>query len=106
MDGYTTKPIQEVDKKLFTSEIRLPVIIHQHALDHLSNKQRKIFKEQELLEMVEKERPRKAYLQQNGRYAVFYRRVDGYRKIILDIEETKTIIVSFMDTPEIPKYKI
>jgi hypothetical protein len=106
MDIFTTRPVEEVDKKLFSSLFHLPLLVHAHALDYLSKGQRKVFKEKELLEMVERETPRKVFLQKNGCYAVFYRRPDGYRKLIIDIESTRTIIVSFMDTPEIPRYRV
>lgn len=105
MDIYTTKPKKEIDKRFFKI-LGKPVEIHPHATNHLGSGQRKVFKEQELLDMVEKETPRKVYLQENGRYAAFYRRSDGYRKLILSLEKTKTVIVTFMDTPELPKYKV
>lgn len=56
--------------------------------------------------MLTKENPRKAYLQENGRYSVYYRRRDGYRKVIVEITNDKTVVVSFMDTPEIPKIRL
>jgi len=55
---------------------------------------------------MRRENPRKIYLQENGRYALYYRKADGYRKIIIELENKKAVIVSFMDPPEIPKIKI
>ena len=82
------------------------IIVSPHALDHLSDKQRKVFKEEELCYMVEKEVPRKTYLQSNGRYASYFRKSDGYRKLILVVEDKKIIIVTFINTPEIPKVRL
>jgi len=65
-----------------------------------------LFKEEELTGMVEKEEPRKIYLQKNGRYAIYYRRSDSYRKLILEVEDKKIIIVTFINIPEIPKVKL
>ena len=106
MDIYTTQPIEEINKLRYKEIIKNKDIeISPHALDHLSAKQRKVFKEQELFDMLEKEAPRKIYLQKNGRYATYYRKPDGFRKLILDLEDNKIIIVTFMDTPEIPKIR-
>jgi hypothetical protein len=56
--------------------------------------------------MIQKENPRRIHLQQNDRYAAYYRRTDGYRKLIIGKEEKRVVIVSFMDTDEIPKIRI
>lgn len=107
MDVYTTRPIEEIDKLTFKNiKTNKEIEVSPHALDHLSRKQRKVFKEEELTNMLEKEVPRKIYLQRNGRYASYYRKPDGYRKLILDIEDKKIIIVTFTDPPEIPKIRL
>jgi len=54
--------------------------------------------------MVSKETPRKVFLQQNSRYATYYRKSDGFRKLIIEVEQ-KTIIVSFMDLLNIPRWQ-
>jgi len=101
---HSSKPVRVVDKKTFKSYQTRQIEVHPHALNHLGKGQRKVFKEKELLEMLE-ERPRKVFEQENKRYAAFYRRTDGYRKLILSVESTKTVIVTFMDVQEIPRYK-
>ena len=101
---YTTKPIRELDLFEFRELIKnKKVEISPHALFHLSNKQRKIFKEEELIITLEKETPRKIYLQENGRYAAYYRKSEGYREVILEIKEATITIVTFIATMEIPK---
>ena len=107
MDFYTTKPIEEVSKvtyKVIKSNKEL--VVSPHAFDHLSEGQRKVFKEEDLKHMVAKETPRKVFLQDNGRYAAFFRKDDGYRKLILEVEEKIITIVSFWDMLEIPKYRL
>ncbi|MCD4666536.1 hypothetical protein K8R47_01875 [archaeon] len=107
MDTYTTRPIEEVDKLTLKNILyNKRIVVSPHALDHLSEKQRKVFKEEELLYMVKKEVPRKIYLQINGRHATYYRKSDGFRKLILDINDNKITIVTFMDIPEIPKVRL
>ncbi len=107
MGIYTTKPIKEISTKDFrylTKEKK--VVVSPHALQHLSNKQRKVFNIEELASMVERESPRKVYLQENERYAAYYRKSDGYRKLIIEIRDDKTIVVTFIDVNEIQKYKL
>ncbi len=53
--------------------------------------------------MVEKETPRKFYQQLNGRYAGYYRKPDGYCKLVLELYSNKLTVVTFMDVPEIPR---
>ena len=107
LDIFSTRPIEEVGKLQFKNIIKDKSIqVSPHAMDHLSEAQRKVFKEEQLIQMLEKENPRKIYLQQNGRYAPYYRRSGGYRKLIIEVEDRKIIIVSFMDPLEIPRIKL
>jgi mRNA-degrading endonuclease RelE of RelBE toxin-antitoxin system len=106
IDPYSTKPIEEVNKLDFKNiRHNRNIVVSPHAVDHLSERQRKVFKDEELINMISKETPRKVYLQKNGRYAAYYRKSDGYRKLILQVEDATIKIVTFMDPPEIPKYK-
>ena len=107
-NNYTTEPIKEIDNLSFKNlKSNKEIIVSPHAFDMLSERQRKIFKEEELIYMVDKETPRKVYLQKNNRYACFYRKADGYRKLILEFEEKNILsIVTFMDLREIPKYNL
>ncbi len=107
MSNYTTKPVKELNKTEFKIIIKdKEIVISPHAYDHLSSKQRKIFKDEEIFNMIRKENPRKIYLQVNGRYSAYYRKKDGYRKLIISIENNNVIVVSFMDPPEIPKIRL
>lgn len=107
MGILTTKPIKEISAKEFQYLIKgKKVVVSPHALWHLSNRQRKVFNVEDLVSMVEKETPRKVYLQENERYAAYYRKSDGYRKLIIEIRNDKTVVVTFVDISEIPKYKL
>ncbi len=106
MGVYTTKPIKEISAEELKYLIKEKAVeIADHALFHLSNKQRKIFNVEELLQMIQKETPRKVYLQENGRYRAYYRKKDGFRKLIVEIGK-KVVVVSFMDEIEIPRITI
>lgn len=104
----TTKIIKEVSLEEFKeiiSKYGSSVHINPHALDHLSDAQRKIFKEQELADTLFKESPRGVGLQRNGRYAAFYRRKWGFLRIILEIKEPKLEIITFINTGTMPNLK-
>ena len=107
MGIYTTKPIKELSSKEFRFLIKdNEIVVWNHALRHLSKKQRKVFNEEELIQMLRKEKPRKVYLQENERYASYYRRKDGYRKLIVMVGVKNVELVSFMDVPELPKIRL
>jgi hypothetical protein len=86
MNFYTTKPIKELSRIEFQELLsNKRFVISFHASDHLSSEQRKVFKGRELVDMIRKEKPRKIYLQKNGRYAACYRRKYGYRKVLTNV---------------------
>lgn len=106
MKLYTTKPIKElndIEYKELTKNKEIKV--SNHAFDHLSDKQRKVFKQEELIDMIAKETPRKVYLQENKRYAIYFRKQDGYRKVIVELIKDKITVITFMNLKEIQKYK-
>lgn len=107
MGIYTTKPIEEVSQEEFQYLLKgKEVLVSPHAIWHLSTQQRKVFNEGELISMVQRETPRKVYLQNNERYAAYYRKADGYRKLIIELRNDKTIVVTFVDVNEIQKYAL
>ena len=81
------------------------IIVNTHALNHLSDAQRKVFKEEQLIDTLAKENPRGIGLQKNGRYAAFYRRNWGYLRIILKIKDPKMEIITFINTETMPNLK-
>ncbi len=107
MGLFTTKPIEEREPHEFRDLLKNKEIeVSPHAFDHINSEQRKVFKEEELILLAQRETPRKAYLQANGRYSAYYRKEEGYRKLIFDIKTQKTIIVTFIDVPELPKISL
>ncbi len=104
----TTKIVKEVnleDFKEIISKYKDNIYVNPHALDHLSDAQRKVFKEQSLIGALLKENPRGVGLQRNGRYAAFYRRNFGFLRIILEIKDQKLEIITFINTETMPNLK-
>ncbi|MBU0757711.1 MAG: hypothetical protein KKF44_06590 [Nanoarchaeota archaeon] len=104
----TTKIIKDVTLEEYREiliKYKDKININPHALDHLSDGQRKIFKEIDLISIVEKETPRGIGLQKNGRIAAYFRRKEGFMKIILEEKTQRLEIITFMNTDNIPNLK-
>lgn len=104
----TTKIIKEVSIiqfKRIISKYKSNIYINPHALDHLSDAQRKVFKKEELKNVLLMENPRGVGLQRNGRYAAFFRRKEGYTRIIFEIKGSKLEIITFINTESMPNLK-
>ena len=105
---YTTKIIELMNIDHFRKLVKkhkARIRISPHAFKHLSTVQRKLFGEEELSNILLKEKPKIVGLQRNGRYAIFYRRKWGYIRIILEIKEQNIEIITFINTANIPNLK-
>ena len=92
----TTKIIEVVSISQFKqiiSKYKSKIKVGPHALDHLSDAQRKVFKEEDLINILSKENPRGIGLQRNGRYAAFFSRKEGFLRIIFEVKRDRLEIV-------------
>ena len=104
----TTKIIESISIPRFKqiiSDYKSKIKISPHALDHLSDSQRKVFKDEDLINPLLKENPRGVGLQRNGRYAAFFRRKEGFLRIIFEVKTDKLEIITFINTDSIPNLK-
>lgn len=104
----TTKIIESVSIQRFKdilSEYESKIKVGPHAFDHLSDAQRKLFKEEDLIRILTRENPRGIGLQQNGRYASFFRRKEGFLRIIFEIKKDRLEIITFINTDYIPNLR-
>ncbi len=104
----TTKIINEVSKEEFREILdkhRDNLVVSPHALDHLSDAQRKVYKESELINTLTKENPRGVGLQRNGRFAAFFRRKEGFIRIIFEIKHLNLEIITFTNPDYMPNLK-
>ena len=104
----TTKIIEEVSLSKFKqiiSAYKSKIKLSTHALDHLSDSQRKVFKEEELINPLLRETPRGIGLQKNGRYAVFFRKKEGYLRIIFEVTNDRLVIITFINTDTMPNLR-
>ncbi len=103
----TTRIVKLVDPYCFRKTVTTSrhIAIGSHALDHLSNLQRKIFNNAGLINSLLREKPALIGLQKNGCYAAFFKRKKGYLKIILTLKGSELKIVTFMNTDTIPNLR-
>ena len=105
---YTTKIIKEISYNEFKeiiSKYKEDITVSLHALDHLSDSQRKIFNKKDLIDPLIKEKPKGIGLQQNSRYAAFFKRKDYYLRIIFEIKGSKLEIITFLNTDYLTNLK-
>ncbi len=104
----TTKIVEEVSKTDFEELLRKfkhSIFTGEHTLDHLSEAQRKLFDQNELVKILLNETPAGIGLQKNGRYAVFFRRNNYFLKIIVEDKKSKLEIITFINTRNIINFK-
>ncbi len=93
------KIIEKIELKDWNKTIsdysELKIIVSDHTLFRLSEKQRKVFKAQELISLLLKEQPILIGLQNNKRYAVFFKKNKFLLRIILEINKEKVEIKTF-----------
>ena len=105
----TTKIIESVSIQRFKdilSKYKSKIKVGPHALDHLSDSQRKVFKEEDLINILLRETPRGIGLQRHGRYAVFFRRKEGFLRIIFEVKKDRLVIITFINTDYMPNLKL
>ena len=101
----TARITERITKEEFRSMIRRHrgnIFISPHAIDHLSDGQRKVFKDRYLIHPLLKESPNFIGLQRNGRYIGYYRRKNEYLCIIIAEKKTRLEIVTYMMKDRIP----
>ncbi len=104
----TTKIIKEISAEEFKEILlrhKAHVKVNPHALDHLSNAQRKLMEERELVKTLLTEAPRGIGLQNNGRYTLFFKRSWGFLRIIIEEKNGKLEIITFINTETMPNLK-
>lgn len=101
----STKIIKNISILKFKELIKNnTIIVDNHALDRLSEGQRKIFKEEDLINILSKETPKGVGLQANYRYCAYFKKKNYYIKIIF-YKDNSLHIATFMNLDNIPNFK-
>ena len=97
--------LSRADFRELLLQYKATLFVTPHAFNHLNYAQRKLFKEKELKNIILKENPRGIGIQRNGRYAVFYKRKNGFIKIICEIKRQRFEIITFINIERMPNLK-
>ena len=81
------------------------IFLSEHALKRLNQSQRKLYKDEDLINIIRREKPVLIGVQGNGLIACFYRKKDDYLRIILSLRKRKITIITFMITKWLPQLK-
>ncbi|MDP4012473.1 MAG: hypothetical protein Q8R00_02605 [Candidatus Nanoarchaeia archaeon] len=79
------------------------IFVNHHAYFRLSEAQRKIYKDSELIQILVNEKPALFGLQQNNRYTTLFSRKEGYFRISFNISKLNIEIVTFYQVDHLPK---
>lgn len=79
--------------------------VSPHATDQLSDAQRKVFKQEDLINPLLKEKPNGIGRQKNRRISVWYKRKEGYLRLILADKPHRLEIVTFTKPDTMPNFK-
>lgn len=79
------------------------ITVSKYAQFRLNEAQRKVYKDDALINTLTEEKPTFIGIQQNGRYAAFYSRKEGYLRLIFSINKNDIEIVTFYIMDSLPK---
>lgn len=98
------KKIDHSDFKQIVEKYKNFVIVNQHAFFRIDEGQRKVYKEESLIDILENESPALIGIQENGCHSSFYKRKEGYLRIVFKINHPKNIeIITFYIVDNLPK---
>lgn len=97
------KRIELIEFKDLIDKYENFIEVNPHANFRLDDAQRKVYKDEYLVEILTKEHPVLIGIQENGRYAAFFRRKEGYLRIIFAVDPIQIEIGTFYITETIPK---
>ncbi len=102
----STRIIKRVDYKEFKELINRflnKIIVNSHAYFRLNEMQRKVYKDEQLINILTEEKPVLVGIQGNNNYAAFFNRKEGYLRIIFEIKKDNIEIITFYITETLPK---
>lgn len=102
----STRIIKRVDYKEFKELIDKflhKIVVNSHAYFRLNESQRKVYKDDQLINILTEEQPVLIGIQGNNNYATFFNRKEGYLRIIFEVKKDKIEIITFYITETLPK---
>jgi len=98
-----TKEINYFEYKKFVDKFKGKIKVNPHAYFRLNEMQRKVYKDEVLIEMLTEEKPVFIGVQKNQNYATFFSKKKGYLRLMFKVIKENIEIVTFYITENIPK---
>ncbi len=101
-----TRIIKEVDYYIFReliNKFKGKIRVSPHAYFRLSEMQRKVYKDEALVELLSAEKPVFIGIQNNQNYAVFFSRKHGFLRLMFRVIRENIEIVTFYQMENVPK---
>lgn len=95
--------IEYMEFKTLIENCKNKIKVNSHAYFRLNQMQRKIYKEEVLIETLSKEKPLLIGIQKNQNHVTFYSRKNGYLRMIFKIKKDKIEIITFYLMARMPK---
>ena len=77
--------------------------VNSHAYFRLNEQQRKVYKDEALIGLLTEEKPAFSGIQGNKNYAAFFRKKQGYLRLLFKVTKENIEIVTFYITDHLPK---
>jgi len=99
------KAVNEIDYLELIENYKDKITVNPHANFRVSEAQRKVYKDEYLISILEGEKPRFVGMQQNGNYAAFFSRKEGFLRLIFAVNTlaNNIEIVTFFIADNIPE---
>ena len=101
-----TRIIKEIDYfeyKGLIDKFKGKMKVNPHAHFRLSEMQRKVYKDEVLIEILTGEKPAFIGVQKNQNYAAFFGKKRGYLRLMFNVTKANIEIVTFYMADSIPK---
>ncbi len=77
--------------------------VNSHAYFRLGEQQRKVYKDEGIVQMLTEEKPAFIGIQQNQNYAAFFSKKQSYIRLMFKVTKSGIDIVTFYTTDHIPQ---
>ena len=99
------KGIDYIEFRELIDKFKDKIKVNPHAYFRLNEMQRKVYKDETLVETLTEEKPAFIGIQKNQNYATFFSKKQGYLRLMFKVKKDYIEIITFYITDNIPKYK-
>jgi len=97
------KKVEYLEFRRIIDRFKDKIKVNSHARFRLNEMQRKVYKDEVLIEILSTERPAFVGVQNNRNYAAFFGKKQGYFRLVFKVTTENIEIITFYITNNIPK---